>query len=83
MPKTGSTLVHRETPVILAFGPDEAAAALRIARCRIFDLIRTGELPSYRVGRSRRISLRAIESYQQRLEAAEQGIRQQEGGRAS
>lgn len=71
MPKTGSKLMHTDAPVILAFTPEEAAAALRIARCRIFDAIRTGDLVSYRIGRSRRISLRAIEEYQARLEAAE------------
>jgi excisionase family DNA binding protein len=34
---------------------EEAAAELRIARRRIFDLIRDGSLPSVKIGRSRRI----------------------------
>jgi excisionase family DNA binding protein len=82
MPKTGTKLLHTDAPVILAFTPAEAAAALRISKTRLYALLRTSELASYRVGRSRRISLRAIEAYQQRLEEAEQGIRQ-EGGRSA
>lgn len=34
---------------------EEAAAELRIARRRIFELIKDGSLPSVKIGRSRRI----------------------------
>jgi excisionase family DNA binding protein len=64
--------MHTDAPVILAFTPSECAASLRISKTKLFVLLRTGSIASYRVGRSRRISLRAIEEYQARLEAAEQ-----------
>jgi len=43
------------------FTPEEAAHALSIGRTRVFDLMRTGELESVKVGgKSRRITAEAL-----------------------
>ena len=55
-------------PTIL-LTPEETARELRIARRRVFELIRLGTLPSVKIGKSRRISRAAIEDYVRKLEA--------------
>lgn len=47
----------------LLLKPEEAAAQLRIATNRVFDLIRSGELTSVKIGRSRRIRASDLEAY--------------------
>jgi excisionase family DNA binding protein len=47
---------------------EETARELRIARRRVFDMIRDGTLPSVKIGKSRRISRQAIERYIASLE---------------
>ena len=47
----------------LLLTPEEAAAELRIARRRLFDLIREGTLPSVKIGRSRRIRRQDLHEY--------------------
>lgn len=49
---------------------EETARELRIARRRVFELIRAGTLPSVKIGKSRRISRTAIEEYVAKLEAS-------------
>ncbi len=56
------------TPLLLR--PEEAAAMLRVGRTRVFDLIRSGELRSVKIGHLRRISATALAEYVARLEAA-------------
>jgi excisionase family DNA binding protein len=51
----------------LLLTPEEAAQALRIGRTRLYEMLRTGELGSVRVGRSRRIARRDIEGYVETL----------------
>ena len=46
---------------------DEAMLMLHISRWKLFTLIKSGELPSFRPGRRRLIPLRAIEDYADRL----------------
>jgi excisionase family DNA binding protein len=41
----------------------EAMAALRLSRATVYDLIRSGELGSVKVGRCRRIPARAVEAF--------------------
>lgn len=55
-------------PRKLLYTPEEAMYMLSIGRPRLFELIRTRELPSVKLGRSRRISARALQGYVQRLE---------------
>lgn len=42
---------------------DEAAAWARIGRRRAYELVRSGEIPSVRLGRSIRIPRRALATY--------------------
>ncbi|WP_326598072.1 helix-turn-helix domain-containing protein [Streptomyces sp. NBC_01803] len=41
----------------------EAMAALRIKRNKIYDLMRTGQLVSFTIGRARRIPADAVRTY--------------------
>lgn len=43
--------------------PEEAAAALGIGRTKVFELIGSGTLASFRIGSSRRIPLQAITDF--------------------
>ncbi|MGW0943780.1 helix-turn-helix domain-containing protein [Streptomyces sp. NPDC002623] len=47
----------------------EVMTALRLSRSKVYDLIRSKELPSYTSGRARRIPVEAVSEYMQdRLE---------------
>ncbi|WP_255954681.1 helix-turn-helix domain-containing protein [Streptomyces odontomachi] len=43
----------------------EVMAALRLSRFKVYDLIRSGELPSFRIGRARRIPADAVHAFMQ------------------
>jgi excisionase family DNA binding protein len=43
--------------------PEEVATALGIGRTAVFELIRTGELRSVKIGKSRRIPTDAVHEY--------------------
>ena len=45
----------------------EVQEELRLSRSRICELIRSGELPSVKIGRSRRVPRKSIESFLARL----------------
>jgi excisionase family DNA binding protein len=47
----------------LLLTPEEAAEQLRIGRAKVYVLIRSGELPSIKIGGSRRITRAALEAY--------------------
>ena len=47
----------------LAVSPSEACRLLSLSTSRLYQLMRAGELPSYRDGRARRITMTAIQSY--------------------
>ena len=42
---------------------DEVAEQLRVGRTTVYRLLKTGELPSFCIGRSRRVSAEALHSY--------------------
>jgi excisionase family DNA binding protein len=54
---------------------EETAAELRIARRRVFDLIREGKLPSVQIGTSRRIRSADLATYVAKLERADAGAK--------
>lgn len=56
----------------LLYRPEEAAEALGICRVRLFALIKSGEIASVKIGRSRRIARTSLETYVAAL-LAEQG----------
>lgn len=55
----------------LAYKVADAAAQLGIVERQMYRLIARGEIETFTVGRSRRISRRALTEYIERLEAAE------------
>ncbi len=56
------------TEVQIFMTVEEAAAALRIGRTRMFDLIAKGEVRSVLIGRSRRVPVGALREYAKKLE---------------
>ncbi|MFD3476988.1 helix-turn-helix domain-containing protein [Streptomyces sp. NPDC058695] len=49
----------------------EVMEALRISRFKVYDLIRSNELPSIKIGRARRVPVDGVRAYlRDRLEAA-------------
>jgi excisionase family DNA binding protein len=52
----------------LLLRPEEVAGILGVGRTKVFELIRTGELRSIKLGRSRRVSTEAVASYVRRLD---------------
>ncbi|MEJ8670116.1 helix-turn-helix domain-containing protein [Streptomyces sp. MS1.AVA.1] len=54
-----------------AFKVPEVMRALRLSRSKVYDLIRSHELPSFTIGRSRRIPVDAVRAYMRdRMEEA-------------
>lgn len=53
-------------PVLLT--PEQAAQSLGIGRTAVYALIREGQLPSVKLGRSRRVPYAALVSFVERLQ---------------
>jgi excisionase family DNA binding protein len=64
---TGS--VEAALPAMLAT-PEEAALVLRIGRSKVYDLMRSGQLSSVKIGSSRRIPVRALALFVEALGSA-------------
>ena len=47
----------------LLLTPEEAARALRVGRNKVYELIASGELPSVKLGRCRRIPVDALRQF--------------------
>lgn len=47
----------------ISLTPEEVAAKLKIAKNTVYELIKRGELPAYRVGRKIRVDLKDVETY--------------------
>ena len=58
-----SKLEKREPVKVVVYTVEEAAQVLKISRWKIFDLIRTNQLRSVKIGGLRRIPCTAIEEY--------------------
>jgi excisionase family DNA binding protein len=57
----------REIPRLL-YTIEESAHALSIGRTRVFDLVRTNQLRSVKIGKSRRVPLDALQEYVRSIE---------------
>ncbi len=55
-------------PDRIAVTPDEAAWLLGVSRSRIYELLNAGDLPSVKIGRSRRIPRQALVDFVAELE---------------
>jgi excisionase family DNA binding protein len=62
-----SSTEGRRTVNIVVYTVEEAAQVLKIGRWKIFDLIRTNQLRSVKIGGLRRIPHTAIEEYLNQL----------------
>lgn len=51
------------TPLRLLLTPEEAGDRLALSRTTIYELIRTGELRSVKIGRARRIPAASLDQY--------------------
>jgi excisionase family DNA binding protein len=67
---------HDMVPGQLLLTIPDAARCLAISRAYAYRLVQRGQLPTIRLGRSRRVSRAALEAYVERL------TREQEGGAA-
>ena len=47
--------------------PEEVAEALHIGRCTVYDLIRTNQLRSFKIGKLRRIPVDAVHEFAKRM----------------
>lgn len=47
----------------ISLKPEEVAARLKIAKNTVYELIKRGELPAYRIGRKIRVDLKDVEAY--------------------
>jgi excisionase family DNA binding protein len=47
--------------------PEEVAEALHIGRCTVYDLIRTNQLQSFKIGKLRRIPVDAVHEFARRM----------------
>ena len=70
MSQTSTGLGHQEKQAVLAVAPREAGRLLSMCQTRVYQLMRSGELESYRDGRARRIPMEAIYNYVARRRAA-------------
>ena len=55
----------------LLFTPEDAATKLRVGRTRMYSLLKSGELQSVKIGRSRRVPASSLDEYVGRLESAQ------------
>lgn len=60
----------------ISYTAEEIAKLLKISKLTVYDLIKKGELPSYRVGKQMRVDASDLEAYKQRHKAAAAAERQ-------
>jgi excisionase family DNA binding protein len=76
-----SVSVFSKTPrslPLLAVSPAEAAAMAGVGRTKLYEALRTGELPSFKIGKRRLVQVAQIQSWMDRLE---NGAQQKTGKR--
>jgi excisionase family DNA binding protein len=64
------TVADDVTLVPLLLRPEEVATVLRVGRTRVYELMRSGQLRSVKIGHLRRVSATAVAEYVARLDAA-------------
>ena len=74
-----ATTARKEEPHVgaarrLLVSPEEAASMLSVARSTVYVLIASGELPSVKIGKSRRLRVEDIEEYVDRLASAQRAM---------
>lgn len=69
-----------KVPGRLAYSVEEAAELLGIGRTFMFQLIATGEIDSFKIGKRRKIARDAIDAYIERLRAQQAPASTQQSG---
>ncbi|KIL37795.1 hypothetical protein SD70_30620 [Gordoniibacillus kamchatkensis] len=64
----------------VSYTTEEIAKLLKISKLTVYDLIKKGELPAYRVGKQMRVDARDLNAYKQRAKGG--GMLRPEGGTA-
>lgn len=59
----------------ISYTTDEIAKMLKISKLTVYDLLKKGELPSYRVGKQMRVDAADLEAYKQRAKGITAGDR--------
>lgn len=54
-----------------ALTPEEVAEYLGLSRAKVYDLMRVGDLPSFKIGKSRRVSVERLRGWIHEQEASE------------
>ncbi|MFD2331269.1 substrate-binding domain-containing protein [Cohnella sp. GCM10020058] len=68
----------------ISYTTEEIARMLKISKLTVYDLIKKGELPSYRVGKQMRVDAADLEAYKLRMRSpASQGHSRPSAGRAA
>jgi excisionase family DNA binding protein len=67
LPRTARMDRSEEYMEKLLPSPEGAAQALGVGRSRVYDLMRTRQLLSVRIGKSRRVPVAAVHAYVERL----------------
>ncbi|MBD2847845.1 helix-turn-helix transcriptional regulator [Paenibacillus sp. IB182496] len=57
----------------ISYTTEEIAKLLKISKLTVYDLIKKGELPSYRVGKQMRVDASDLQAYKQRAKSARPG----------
>jgi excisionase family DNA binding protein len=67
--QTESVEVHQSPSECLLLRPEEAARSLGVGRTTVYELMRTGQIPSVQIGASRRIPADDLAHYVEGLRA--------------
>jgi excisionase family DNA binding protein len=59
-------------PAVVAVSAETAARMMQVGRSKVWELIATGELPSFKIGGSRRIAVEDVHAYIRSLRTAGQ-----------
>lgn len=70
--KEVQTDMETTVPAKLLLSTEEAAQRLGIGRTRMYELLRSGEVPSVKLGRSRRVRPEDLNEYVERLVLGEE-----------
>ncbi len=62
-------IADKEEPIMerVLLTAEEVAEALHIGRCTVYDLIRSGQLESIKIGRLRRIPVESVHAFARRM----------------
>ncbi len=64
----GSSTTREDTAMErVLLTPEEVAEALHVGRCTVYDLIRTNQLQSFKIGKLRRIPVDAVHEFIKRM----------------